>query len=348
MLLVIEDTLILCCGLRSIGGCVGKVRRWLIGIVIGVFGLVVVFWGVQPERMLTVLSKARLGYLLPAELVLVAGLVARAISWRILLAEKLQLRKVFDIINVGYLLNAVLPFRIGEVGRAYLMSQGQSISAPQTFGTIVVERFLDISISFSALLIVLPSVVNPEWTNNLLFGVGIGIILLIGGSFILLRGRQSILRIMQRFSRFGLKRLVGVTEDFISGLEAFGRPKVILRAAFWSFLAWACVWLHLWFLLRFIGSPGPIPVLLFVSSVIAFGVALPSSPGAIGVFEFAAVAGFLIMGYARETALSVAIVWHGLLLMNTALFGGWALAREGSSILGLASKAQSLMQNNQS
>ena len=279
---------------------------------------------------------------------LIAGLAARAISWRILLAEKLPLRKVFDVINIGYLLNAILPFRIGEVGRAYLISRDQAIGAPKIFGTIVVERFLDISVSFSALLVVLPSIVNPEWTSNLLFGVGIGIILLIGGSLTLLRGRQSILRIMQRFSKFGLQRLVGVTEDFISGIEAFGRPKLILRAAFWNFIAWTCFWLQLWFLLNFIGAPGAIPVLLFVSGVIAFGVALPSSPGAIGVFEFAAVAGFLIMGYARETALSVAIVWHVLLLANTALFGGWALAREGSSIFELAGKAQSLLHNRQS
>ncbi|MCH7587938.1 MAG: flippase-like domain-containing protein [Chloroflexi bacterium] len=326
----------------------GKAGRFLIGIVISVLGLVVVFWGVQPERMLTVLSKATVGYLLPAELVLIAGLAARAISWRILLAEKLPLRKVFDVINIGYLLNAILPFRIGEVGRAYLISRDQAIGAPKIFGTIVVERFLDISVSFSALLVVLPSIVNPEWTSNLLFGVGIGIILLIGGSLTLLRGRQSILRIMQRFSKFGLQRLVGVTEDFISGIEAFGRPKLILRAAFWNFIAWTCFWLQLWFLLNFIGAPGAIPVLLFVSGVIAFGVALPSSPGAIGVFEFAAVAGFLIMGYARETALSVAIVWHVLLLANTALFGGWALAREGSSIFELAGKAQSLLHNRQS
>ena len=326
----------------------GKAGRFLIGIVISVLGLVVVFWGVQPERMLTVLSKATVGYLLPAELVLIAGLAARAISWRILLAEKLPLRKVFDVINIGYLLNAILPFRIGEVGRAYLISRDQAIGAPKIFGTIVVERFLDISVSFSALLVVLPSIVNPEWTSNLLFGVGIGIILLIGGSLTLLRGRQSILRIMQRFSKFGLQRLVGVTEDFISGIEVFGRPKLILRAAFWNFIAWTCFWLQLWFLLNFIGAPGAIPVLLFVSGVIAFGVALPSSPGAIGVFEFAAVAGFLIMGYARETALSVAIVWHVLLLANTALFGGWALAREGSSIFELAGKAQSLLHNRQS
>ena len=326
----------------------GKAGRFLICIVISVLGLVVVFWGVQPERMLTVLSKATVGYLLPAELVLIAGLAARAISWRILLAEKLPLRKVFDVINIGYLLNAILPFRIGEVGRAYLISRDQAIGAPKIFGTIVVERFLDISVSFSALLVVLPSIVNPEWTSNLLFGVGIGIILLIGGSLTLLRGRQSILRIMQRFSKFGLQRLVGVTEDFISGIEAFGRPKLILRAAFWNFIAWTCFWLQLWFLLNFIGAPGAIPVLLFVSGVIAFGVALPSSPGAIGVFEFAAVAGFLIMGYARETALSVAIVWHVLLLANTALFGGWALAREGSSIFELADKAQSLLHNRQS
>jgi len=52
------------------------------------------------------------------------------------------------------------------------------------------------------------------------------------------------------------------------------------------------------------------------------------------------VAGFLVFGYPRETALSIAVVAHILQLSMTGAFGGWALAREGRTILGLAAKTQ--------
>jgi len=85
--------------------------------------------------------------------------------------------------------------------------------------------------------------------------------------------------------------------------------------------------------------------LLFVPGVIAFGSALPPSPGAIGVFEIAAVAGLLVFGYERETALSIAILWHGMQLLTTAILGGWGLSRQGRSLGDLIRKVQSLLQN---
>ncbi len=75
----------------------------------------------------------------------------------------------------------------------------------------------------------------------------------------------------------------------------------------------------------------------------ALGAAIPSSPGALGVYELATVAGLLVFGYPRELAVSVAIVSHGLQLGIIALLGGWALAKEGQTLLGLADQAQSLL-----
>ena len=89
-------------------------------------------------------------------------------------------------------------------------------------------------------------------------------------------------------------------------------------------------------------------VFLFVSGVIAFGAAIPSFPGAVGVFELFAIAGFLVFGYPLEFALGFAVVVHLLKLSMTGIFGAWASPRDGQTILGLANKAHDFIREAQS
>ncbi len=322
-----------------------RIRRWLIGLLISAIALVIVFWGVEPGRMFDLLSGARYIYLIPIEILLVFGLIVRAKSWSILLDLGLPLRKVFDVVNAGYLLNTVMPFRLGELGRAHIISSDQKIGMAKVLGSIVIERLLDVGISFAALLISLPMIIIPEWAQNLYWVVGISIIGILTSSVFLLRKKETVLNLVERFSRIGLGRLSVITEDFISGLETLLQPSRVFRAGFWSLLAWICVWIQIWLFLNVVGAPANLAVVLFVPGVVAFGSAIPPSPGALGVFEITAVAGLLVFGYERETALSIAILWHGSQLLTTAVLGGWGLSREGHSLLGLASKAQSLLRN---
>lgn len=320
-------------------------RRWIIGIVISAIALIVVFWGVKPERMLNLFAGADYVYLIPVEILLILGLGSRSRSWKILLGDSLPFRKVFNVVNIGYLLNAVMPFRLGELGRALIISREREFGMAKALGTIMIERLLDTMISFSALLISLPLIIIPDWAENLTWVVGISILAILTVSFMLLYRKAFVLSVVKRFSRIGQNRLTVMTEDFIAGLETLIQPLKILRAGMWSLLAWIFYWVELWLLLTILGAPVQLAVLLFVPSVVAFGSALPPSPGAIGVFEITAVAGLLVFGYEREIALSVAILWHGLHLLSTALLGGWGLSVEGQSLLEIMQRAQSLLRN---
>lgn len=323
----------------------GKPGKWFIGLIISTIALILVFWGVQPERMLNLFAGAEYVYLIPIEILLILGLAARSMSWKILLGDSFPLTKVFNVVNIGYLLNAVMPLRLGELGRALIISREREYGMAKVLGTIMIERLLDTLISFSALLISLPLVIIPDWAENLTWVVGISILVILIVSFILLYRRAFVLSIVERFSRIGQNRLTGMTEEFIDGLETLIQPLRILRAGIWSLLAWISYWVELWFLITILGAPVQLGVLLFVPSVVAFGSALPPSPGAIGVFEITAVAGLLVFGYEREIAVSVAILWHGLHLLTTALLGGWGLSAEGQSLLEIVRTAQKLLRN---
>jgi uncharacterized protein (TIRG00374 family) len=319
---------------------VEKTRNWLVGIVISALALVIAFWGVKPERFFDALADANYILLLPAAFVILIGLFARARSWLTLLRDQISLRQTFDALNEGYLLNTVLPLRLGELARAYIVSQRMEASASFILATVLIERVIDTLVSLIGLLVALPFVIIPDWTQNMVkivVGVLLIIVFFVG---LLLTQRMRLVQLLRKLPGGGLWGLDAAADEFIGGLNNLLDLRVLLKAAFWSLMAWATTWLQLWILLAMFGIHGSLIVSLFVSGVIAFGAAIPSSPGAIGVFELSAVAGLLVFGYLREVALSFAIVTHILQLCMTGIFGAWALAREGRTILDLAAKTQ--------
>ena len=325
-----------------------KTRNLLIGVAVSGIALVIAFWGVKPERVLDALSGANYALLIPAALTIFLGLLARSRSWQILLSNKISLRRTFDALTEGYLLNTVLPFRLGELARATIVSQVLGSSAGSILATVLVERVIDTVVSLGGLIIALPFLIGPTWTTNLVWGVGAILLLIIVCVAILLSQRKRLIAILEKLPGGGFWGLDEAADEFIGGLESLMDLNTLLLAGFWSLVAWATTWLQLWLLLRMFNIHGSLVVSLFVSGVIAFGAAIPSSPGAVGVFELSAIAGLLVFGYPRESALSFAIVVHLLQLSMTGIFGAWALAREGRTIHGLANRTQDFIRKAQS
>ena len=317
-----------------------KTRNWLVGVVISALALVIAFWGVKLERFFEALTGANYILLLPAAFVIILGLFARARSWQILLRNRIGLRRTFYALNEGYLLNTVLPLRLGELARAYIVSQVMEAGASFVLATVLVERIIDSFVSLVGLLVALPFVIIPDWTQNLVISVIAILVVIILFVAIMLSQRKKLIPLLRRLPGVGFWGLDQAADEFIESLNILMDLGILLKATFWSLVAWGTTWLQLWILLHIFDIHGSLAISLFVSGVIAFGAAIPSSPGAIGVFELSAVAGLLVFGYPREVALSFAIVTHILQLILTGTFGGWALAREGRTILDLAAKTQ--------
>ncbi|HEY70514.1 MAG TPA: flippase-like domain-containing protein [Anaerolineae bacterium] len=321
-----------------------KARNWILGAAISLTALVIALWGVRPARFLDALQQANYLFLIPSALLLALGLLTRARSWHVLLGGAVSYPRTFDALNEGYLLNNVLPLRLGELARAYLVSQQGAISASGALATIVVERLIDIVVSLAGLLGVLPFIVSPDWAVNVAVGVSIALVCVIAGLAVLLYKRELFLNLLRRLPGRGLWGLTEAADRFLNEIGSMtAHPWRLVQAAFWSSLAWLTNWLMIWLLLAAFGEWASPVVPFFSSAVMAFGAALPSSPGAIGVYELSAVAALLVFGYTREVALGVAILAHGLVLGLPGALGAWALAREGQTLRDLASKAQSLL-----
>lgn len=331
-------------GLGSEGGT--PARRdlsWLLGVGISLTALVVAVWGLDLEAFVGVLSGGVYVLLLPAYLLQLAGIAARARGWRSLLGPSVTFGRAFAAINEGYLLNNVLPFRLGELGRAYLVGHGSGIGASRALGSIVVERMVDVSIAVLSVLVTVPLFAPPGWATQAAIAVGLGVIVLGALLFLALRTRGVWVRWLGRLpTPFG-DRLSGLLSRFFYGLDEARRGRALLPAMAWLLLGWVCAWVQFQVYLRMYGVQGSLAVSLFGLGVIALGGAVPSSPGAVGVIELAGVAGLMFLGYGREVALGTVVAAHVVQYSTTVVLGSIAMAREGHSLGDLARAARRLV-----
>src|SRR5215212_3479150 len=85
-------------------------------------------------------------FLILALVLYFAGVAVRTVRWQILLRPilpKTSLRKLYEVVVIGYMANDVLPARLGEVVRAFVLNRRTGVTKSAILGTIVVERIFD-------------------------------------------------------------------------------------------------------------------------------------------------------------------------------------------------------------
>jgi uncharacterized protein (TIRG00374 family) len=319
----------------------------LIGLIISLLALWLAFSSVDLNQMVTALREANYFYLVPAVALVWLGLVFRAQSWRVILGGRVPLGRVYHVMNEGYLLNNVLPFRLGEFGRAYLISRGSALTTAEALSSVVVERVIDLLMLLTLVLAFLPQLAG------LGLGPGFGLLALGLGAlalFVLLLVARNHALVL-RLARAVLDRIPWLhTESWavriaalLDGLAVLRDTRRALLAAFWSGLAWVAAGLGAFALLLGFVPTAAVPMGFFVLMAVGLGNAIPSAPAGAGVFEFAALRALAVFGVSESVGLSFALVFHLLHLALTGVLGGLALSGEGETIGHLARAAQSLV-----
>jgi hypothetical protein len=155
------------------------------------------------------------------------------------------------------------------------------------------------------------------------------------------RLRHQLLSLMERIAgrvSFVRKYILPIFDSLLDGLSALNSLRGILLTFGWMGLAWAFGVTNYWVLLRGFVPAVPFWWGLFVIGIASFGVALPSAPAALGVFEGAIVAALVILGVPSATALAYAILLHFFHIIISSIFGFYGFAKDGESLLGMYDK----------
>jgi glycosyltransferase 2 family protein len=259
--------------------------------------------------------------------------LARTLRWGILLepVAKVPFSRLNAVSAVGFMALVILPFRIGEFARPYLIAERPRIRVSATLSSVVVERVADGV--FMAALLILSLLAVPEGTPGLHFlrMGGLAVFGVFGALLAFLvvayRNRSLAVRITHRvldpISPRVAARASGMMDAFIHGLRLVpSRSKValffLLTAVYWCLNGWGMgVLAHAFDIhLTLVQS-------FTVLGVLVVGVMIPSGPGMVGTFQAATVLGLSLFIPAqvldtRGTAYAN-VLWAVQLAFTTAL-----------------------------
>jgi hypothetical protein len=313
-------------------------KRWLPGALVSILLIAAILYFVDFREMAEAIRSANyviLGLAMPLSLV---WMMVRGAVWRTLLRDRASYRDVLMSVGEGYLLNNFLPFRLGELGKAFLLSRKSELQFMEILPTIVIERSVDLAFSAVILLVSLPFVVGAEGAGQI--GVIVAVVVLVGlvVLYLLARNRGWALDLFQKLSQRWpvLQRLGGgFVEPLLEGLAVLTDGWVFVRFLFWMTVNWIVAIVSYYLIMLAFFPQAQFIWGFFGLGIAAFGNAVPSLPGAIGTFEGAFGGALTILTGDQSTALAAALAGRLYMYLAAIVFGLLGLASEGQTLSGI-------------
>jgi glycosyltransferase 2 family protein len=338
---------------------IGRRVNWkgLGGVLISVAFLVLALWDVDLRRVVHEFATANLWWLLAATTTATGTIAVRAWRWKPLLEPILprpRFRPRFAGTFIRFAVNNIMPARVGEFAGAYALSRMESISASGSFGSLVVERILDAVV---VVLLLFISMALPGFPTDRLEGSP----LLLAARLMLLAVAALTVALLAMLLRPGWtigwvdrlsakilpdswhRRLIDSLHAFVVGVGSLREPRLLARALFASAVVWIVSALSFVFALRAFAIETPLAAALFLQSVIAMAVAIPSAPGFFGAFEAAARFGLVdLWGVGVNKAVGFAIGLHLAGFIPVTLIGLYYIWSLGLSLREMEASEQKI------
>jgi glycosyltransferase 2 family protein len=251
----------------------------------------------------------------------------RALRWRVLLENAgvpvregrkswASMPALMEYMYLSWFANCIVPAKLGDAYRGYLLKRNGQVSFSSTFGTIFAERLLDMLGLFTFLVIsgwfVFGTQLPPQ--TNVIFVSGLVLVgIIISG----LAGMRWFSPLVRRVVPRRLHRVYGQFEQ--SALRSF-HPRVLPRLVALTGGVWLLEGFRLYFVIQALEVEGlhlALPVIIFVALASSLLTAIPLTPAGLGVVE-GAVTAVLVLFLPSATALQ-AESSHNLALAVTFL-----------------------------
>lgn len=315
-----------------------SVRFWL-SVLVSVVLLWLALRGLDLGRTVAALREADYRWLPPALVLYFLGVWVRAWRWRALLAPvgSYSTRSLFPVVIIGYMANDVLPARMGEIVRVYVLSQREGLPKTVALGTVVVERLLDALTMLLLLAVAALSVpLNGVVERVALVAGGVLLVALWPLLFAVLwpdRVTRLGAPVAARLPRSLTGRLSGAVEGFLAGLRVVRSPQVVLAGFGFSVVAWLLEAGMYLTLARAFDLPLGVPLTLMTLAVANLATLVPAAPGYVGTFHVGALAVLVgLAGLDPERAAGYVLLLHAALVVPVVLWGVLLWGRHNLSL----------------
>ncbi|PKB70764.1 MAG: hypothetical protein BZY87_09610 [SAR202 cluster bacterium Io17-Chloro-G6] len=324
-----------------------KWQFWLGGgVSVGL--LILLFYQVDLGKLKDALGDANYALLAPSVAIYFVAVWFRAARWRYLLApiSSIPVRRLYPVVTMGYMANNLLPIRLGEVVRSYLLARQEKLSTSSALATIAVERVYDgiTLLAFAALsapwLLLLgefDSAAEVSHTTGVLFLIAaisafamlLTFFTLLGSSVVFANRIEGFLNIVPAGPRPKVKEIF---RTFVAGLAILNSPGKHLALFVYSLPVWLLEG-SMYFMLAYsfgidehFDSLGVLLlVVLLLTATSNLATSIPSAIGGIGPFEVVAQKTLIALGVGPELALGYSGFVHLVALWLPVNIAGLAL-----------------------
>ncbi len=289
-------------------------------------GLYIAFKGEDLEQLVFHLTNVDLIFVIVACALLLFSCIIRAYRWKLLLSpfEEIQLKSVYSATMIGYFGNAIFAFRLGELLKAHSVVKGTKIKTLQAFGTVIIERLLDVIALVIILIFLIPWF--PLEDDYIRYGLmSFVLISFFSIAIIYVFIHSELIKNFENrkwlLSGFGLKLKIAFFRLF-EGINVIKKNEAFNQIVISSMLLWGIYFIETIFLVKACGLNLEIVEIgiLFILGSIAFGI--PALPGSAGTYD-AGVKYSLIFAFniSSAKALNYAIISHSVAYFPLLIIG---------------------------
>lgn len=296
----------------------------IIGVLISALSVYYLTTKIDAPQLIDAFRGVNLLPVIPAVLLNLSSIWVRAVRWKYLLKPvgKVRVESLFCATLVGFMVNMLLPGRLGELLRAHVVGERDGVSKLGSFATIVVERLIDcfcvVAILLGVIIVFLLGraseigdlLPHMKYYGIVATGILVGFLIL----FILLQKRRSwalkffsplLLILPKRLSR----RYEDMVNAFLDGFQSLNKGSNLALVIILSIPLWSIGVVVNYLLIGAFGIKLPLYGYFFLIIAQTLGVLIPT-PGFIGTYHLATRTGLVLLGVQEAKAQSLAIVTH--------------------------------------
>jgi glycosyltransferase 2 family protein len=294
----------------------------IVGLALTVVFLVLAFQRVDLAGFVEELRNVNYVWLLPSAVCTLLGYALRTVRWRVILsgAARAPVSTLFPVLIMGFATNNLLPGRLGEFWRAYLLGRKRGVRKTFALASVVVERVFDGLTLILLLTIVSSAIALPGWGRQIEL-LALAIFAAASVSLAVLLWKPTVVEIPLRavLHRFHGGAALWIEErfhSFVDGLGPLRHGNVLLAASVLSIGVWLLEASSYVALSRGLNLGLPsnleLPGLGLALVTINLGIMVPSGPGYVGTQEFFGTAALGVVGANAQAALALVVVSHAI------------------------------------
>lgn len=307
-----------------------------VSLVVGILLLIALIWWTGIDKIGAVIGSASPLWLAAAATVILPAYILKAIRWKLLLLsvkKNVRVRNTFWSTALGNMVNTLIPIRLGEFARAYILGEKERTGFAPCFSSIVVERTLDLigllSIGVVTMLMVSAQTSLSSLVANIFTAVAALIAAILAVIIVGIKKEDLIIRILtQVTSKIPLikkytKRITDFASSLIKGLQGLSQnPKMLIANLSLTWIAWLIHTSAIYLTFMAFNYPISFVAATLGGVLMSLSHILPATPGYVGSYEAFWVLIFTLLGVTETDVLvAMGVISHLIGVLPVVIVG---------------------------